>query len=118
MPTPQPIHTQRAPLAESSLGCGQALTPQQRGKEVHALVKWAFTERSRAICRGWNRKDPAALQMHLSALQAWLLHFPCPSAETMRLFYHQQWGAVLAVMPGNAAGLKKLDRLKTLLLGA
>lgn len=84
-------------------------------REVHALVKWAVTERSRAICRGWSRVPASWVQQHLVALQQWLVRYQPPSPATQRMFLHEYWHHVQAVMPGTPAGRKKLARLRELL---
>lgn len=88
---------------------------QARAREVHDLVQWAVTERSRAICRGWSRVRAEHVQHHMGTLQRWLQHYRVPTTETQRRLLHEMWHHVRAVMPGNAAGRKRLERLEQLL---
>jgi hypothetical protein len=105
MPRPTPIAPETAVRG----------TYQDRAREVHGLVRWAVVERSRAICRGWSRLPAEMVQAHMLPLQRWLQHYPVPSTETMRHFLHEYWQHVRVVMPGTAAGKKKLPRLEELL---
>jgi hypothetical protein len=110
-PTNRPPHD---PGAAAGMRSGVD-THQARAREVHALVLWAVRERSRAICRGWSKVDPQAVRTYMIPLQQWLQRYQVPSPETMRLFLHEHWQTVRVVMPGNAAGKKKLERLHELL---
>jgi hypothetical protein len=102
-------------VLEGANSAGDTTTYQERAREVHDLVRWAVVERSRAICRGWSKVDPNAVKTYMIPLQQWLQRYPVPMPETMRRFFHEQWATVRIVMPGTAAGKKKLERLHELL---
>jgi hypothetical protein len=106
---------QKDNVPEGANSAGQATTYQARAREVHALVRWAVTERTRAMARGWSKVPAGNVYGHIMYLQQWLQHYPVPTPETQRRLLHDAWYRLQQVMPGTAAGKKKLEQLHALL---
>ena len=86
-----------------------------KAREANDLVRWAITERSRAICRGWSKVDPQVVNTLMVPLQQWVQRYPVPQRETLLLFWNEHQHRVRQVMPFTAAGRAKLERLAELM---
>lgn len=116
MPARPTIPARPVPVGANGVNVGvQHGWSTERAKEFSTLVRWALTERSRAICRGWSKVDDATVQRLMIPLQRFVQHYPVPRAETMRAFWHEHQVTVRAVMPYTAAGRAKLERLAALI---
>lgn len=97
----------------ASTGVQHGWTPE-KAKEFIGHIRWAITERSRAICRGWSKVDPQMATRLMTTMQGVVQGYPCPQPATMRNIWALHQDTIKWLMPYTAAGRKKLARMADL----
>lgn len=102
----------------TSTGGSATRTATDAGQHFRACIAWAVDARAKAIRFGWSRVDAAAVRNSMRPLEEWLSTHHFISMATAKELWRKHQADIRYVMPGNAAGRKRMHQLENIITGA
>lgn len=103
---------------QTSTGGSDAHGVADAGQHFRACIAWAVDVRAKAIRFGWSRVDAAAVRNSMRPLEQWLGTHHFISMATAKELWRKHQADIRFVMPGNAAGRKRMHQLEQIITRA